>query len=99
MMGIFDKLKKLLGISEQKNLIKLKVKCNKCGEELDSVFRKNYDFQPTYGSEEYDYSIKKELVCPNCYDSINLYLELDKDLEVLKQEISGGQIIEPEEEQ
>ncbi|MBM7555814.1 hypothetical protein [Halanaerobacter jeridensis] len=98
-MGIFDKIKKLLGIGSQKDLIKLKVRCNKCQEEIDSVFRKNYDFQPTYGAEEYDYSIQKELVCPNCYDSINLSLELDKNLNILSQEISGGQIINPTEEE
>lgn len=97
-MGFFDKVMKILGLGQQKELVKLKVSCNKCGQELDSVFRKNYDFQPTYGSEEYDYSIKKELVCPNCYDSINLYLELDKDLEILQQQIEGGQIINPDEE-
>ena len=96
-MGIFDKIKDLLGFNKQRDLIKIAVSCNKCKQEIDSVFRKNYDFQPSYGAEEYDYSITKELVCPNCYSSINLYLELDNNLEILKQEINHGQIINAEE--
>ncbi|MFO7818983.1 MAG: hypothetical protein R6V17_01975 [Halanaerobacter sp.] len=93
-MGIFDKIKNLFGMGSQKELLKLRVRCNKCQQDIDSVFRKNYDFQPTYGTEEYQYSITKELVCPNCYDSVNLYLELNKELEVLTEEIEGGEIID-----
>ncbi|MGM0501377.1 MAG: hypothetical protein ACQERJ_02505 [Bacillota bacterium] len=93
---IFDKLKKLLGLKKKKNLIKVVVVCNQCKQEIKSVFRKNYDLQTAYGVEEYDYGINKELVCPNCYSSINLSLELDNNLEILKQEINNGKIIDDE---
>lgn len=94
-MGIFDKIKDLLGMGSQKELLRLRVRCNKCQQDIDSVFRKDYDLQPTYDAEEYQYSITKELVCPNCYDSVNLYLELNKNLEILTEEIEGGKIIDP----
>jgi hypothetical protein len=96
-MGIFAKIKDLFAVKKKKDTVKLIVRCNKCQEEINSIFRKNYDFQPTYGSEDYEYSITKELVCPGCYNSINLYLELDGNLEILQQEISNGQIITEEE--
>lgn len=92
-MGFLDKLKSFLSLEKEKKLLKIKVRCNKCEEEVNSVFRKNYDFQPTYNEENYEYSIKKELVCPNCYDSIDLYLELDNELSTLEEEIRGGEII------
>ena len=92
-MGFFAKLKEFLGLEKEKKLLKTKVRCKQCAAEIDSVFRKNYDFQPTYKDQTYEYSINKELVCPNCYDSIDLYLELDENLTVLAAEITGGEII------
>ena len=93
-MGILSKLKKLFSFTgNNPEIIKINVKCDKCDEVINSVFRKSYDFQPTYGKEPYDYLVKKQLVCPNCYQSIDLRLEINKNLKPVNKSISGGEIV------
>jgi hypothetical protein len=91
-MGVFSKLKQLLGFKKKKDKVHLKITCSHCGQQFDSVFRRNYDFQPAYGEEEYDYSINKELVCPGCYRSLQLNLELNKSLEISTQNLNNGEL-------
>ncbi|GAB6098603.1 hypothetical protein JCM16358_04820 [Halanaerocella petrolearia] len=91
-MGLLSKLKKLLDLGPKKEELKVQVTCDHCGQELDSIFRKNYDLQPSYGSETYEYLVNKELVCPGCYKSLNLKLELDSSLGVLKSQLQGGEL-------
>lgn len=99
-MGILSKLKKLFSFtSSNPELIRINVQCDKCDEVINSVFRKSYDFQPTYGKEPYAYSVNKQLVCSSCYQSIDLRLEINDDLTLLNKSISGGEIINDEEEE
>ncbi|AGB41454.1 hypothetical protein Halha_1513 [Halobacteroides halobius DSM 5150] len=91
-MGLLAKIKKIFGLNKKKKMLKVQVICNKCGEEINSVFRKNYDFQPSYGTEEYDYAINKQLVCPGCYNSLDLKMELNQRLKILNSKLEGGSL-------
>ncbi|GAB6138461.1 hypothetical protein [Halanaerobaculum tunisiense] len=92
-MGLLSKLKSILGFSPQQELVKVRVICDSCGQEIDSVFRRGYDLQPTYAEQDYDYSITKQLVCSGCYKSLELELELDNNLDVLNSELDEGELI------
>jgi len=93
-MSLFNKMKKFLGLKDNNtDVIKVKVICDKCGEEIESYFRRNYDIQTTYGSEEHQYLINKQLVCGSCYQSIKLKVELDSNLNQLNSTVVGGEMI------
>ncbi|WP_027340595.1 hypothetical protein [Halonatronum saccharophilum] len=95
-MGLLSKLKKILAntsTSEGKDIIKLKVECDKCSQKIDSVFRKSYDLQRSYGNEDYAYLINKKLVCPGCYNKVSLRVELDKGFRQISKEVTKGKII------
>lgn len=95
-MGFFSKLKKVFLAGDKgtnQNLIEIHVRCNKCGEQINSFFRKNYDLQSDYGGEEWAYLIDKNLVCPGCYQSIIMRIEFDKRLNSINSELTGGEFI------
>ncbi len=93
-MSLFSKIKKMFSSnSNGTNVIKLKVVCGNCGEEIVSYFRKNYDMQLSYGDEEYAYLIDKQLICSSCYQSIKLRLELDSNLNQLNSNVVNGEML------
>jgi hypothetical protein len=95
-MGLFSKIKKLFLFNDtgtSKDLIDIHVRCNKCGEQIDSYFRKNYDLQSNYGAGDWAYLIDKNLVCPGCYQSIAMRVEFDKRLNSINSELAGGEFI------
>ena len=96
-MGLISKIKDLLLKEDKKSdLVKTRVICDKCSEEIDSVFRKGYDLQPTYGSKNYAYFVNKKLLCPNCYQSIELELDIKKNLNILNVKVDKGEFISKE---
>ncbi len=98
-MGLWSKIKEIFGFTKQKEKIKLFITCGHCSQEFDSVFRRNYDFQPSYGQEDFAYAVDKKLVCPGCYKSLHLELKLNKNLEILDQKLDNGELKVAEEDQ
>jgi hypothetical protein len=95
-VGFFSKIKELFLFDDTKSgkdLIDIHVKCNKCGERIDSYFRKNYDLQSSYGEEKWAYLIDKNLVCPGCYQNITMRIEFDNLLNKINSELAGGEFI------
>lgn len=97
-MGLFSKIKDIFAVKPKKDIIEFEIVCNKCGADIKSVYRKNYDLQSSYGQEEWSYLINKQLVCPGCYQSMKLRVEFDKNLSQIKSNLEGGKFVEQEKE-
>ncbi|WP_018247393.1 hypothetical protein [Orenia marismortui] len=99
-MGLLSKLKEIFNLNNNRvnsnNIIEIAIGCNKCEEEINSVFRKNYDLQINYGDEDWKYLINKQLVCPGCYQSIKLRIEYDNNLNQINSRLIGGKFLSEE---
>ena len=97
-MGIIKFLKSIFTGERQKKTIKIYLKDNKCGEKIKLVLRKGYDIVSEYGDQkEAAFSIKKMVICNNCYNKIELYIEFDKYYDIINKEIKNGQLLTEEE--
>jgi hypothetical protein len=97
-MGFVDFIKNLFSGERQTKIINIYLKDNKCDQKVKVVLRKGYDIVREYDDQkEAKYSVRKVIVCDNCYNKINLYLEFDKYYNIINKEIENGQLITKEE--
>ncbi|MFN2340449.1 MAG: hypothetical protein ABR547_04190 [Halanaerobium sp.] len=97
-MGFLDKIKSLFTGDSQSKLVDIYVEDDKCGNQMQLLFRKSYDIQKVYeDNSDAAYEIKKVVVCDQCYNKIDLHLEFDKRYNIINQEIESGKIISKEE--
>ena len=95
-MGFFDKLFKKTSSVEQ-NVLWLYVQCNNCGEKVKVRVNLRADLVSESGETPGScYTLHKEAMDDKCYRLMRIYLELDANYQILKQEIQGGKFIEKE---
>jgi hypothetical protein len=97
-MSILNFLKKLFPTAQNTNIITIYLRDKKCKERIKVLARKSYDIHTLYEEEgEAAYRLSKVVVCNNCYNKIYLTLDFDRNYNIIKEEVKGGDIISEEE--
>jgi hypothetical protein len=87
-------------VKENKDVLWLYLKCNKCGKTLKLFVNKKTDLENQYkdaGEAGPDYILRKEAMDDKCFSKIFIRIEFDKRKNILSREISNGEFIEKEE--
>ncbi|MGM0420518.1 MAG: hypothetical protein ACQEQG_05940 [Bacillota bacterium] len=76
------------------DLIKFKIKDDKCGEITEIKVMKNYDISRVYDDTvEADYRLKKVVICQHCYNKINLEVLFNRNYQVISTHCENGEIL------
>lgn len=79
-------------------MIAIYLKDNKCNEKIKILVRKSYDIQRIYEEgEEVEFRLNKVVICNKCYNKIYVKLDFDRNYNIIKKEVNGGEIISEEE--
>lgn len=94
-MGLFDKLfKKPRSTAAEQDILWLYVQCDNCREKVKVRVNPRADLVAESGEMPGScYTLHKEAMDDKCYRLIKIYLELDANRNILKQEITGGKYI------
>ena len=76
------------------NILWLRVKCNKCAEEIGVRVDKAKDLQSGFSDSGPAFTLKKEILGNRCNNLMVAYLEFDRDGNIISQEVEGGQILD-----
>ena len=87
--GFFEK--------KDKNIIRIYLQDNKCGEKIEVLLRKSYDIQRVYEDDSAYYKITKVVVCTKCYNKIKINITFDKNYKVITNYIENGKFITQDE--
>lgn len=82
---------------EDKNIIRIYLQDNKCGEKIEVLLRKSYDIQRVYEDSNAYYKITKVVVCTKCYNKIKINITFDKNYNIITNKIKNGKFITKEE--
>ncbi len=82
---------------EDKNIIRIYLQDNKCGEKIEVLLRKSYDIQRVYEDSNAYYKITKVVVCTKCYNKIKINITFDKNYNIITNKIENGKFITKEE--
>lgn len=83
-MGIIDKIKSLFGGGKKSDLVKIDIKDNNCGNEMQVLFRKGSEIKKVNDdSREAEYEVNKVVICDQCYNKIKLHVDFDKNYKIL----------------
>lgn len=101
MAGFLSNLKKFFSPSQDSssNFLTLKVKCEKCGEEIEVKVRKSTDISRIYegdqeGPSGATYFLRKEVLGKKCNNLIYATIYFGPYFDVVSKEISGGEFLE-----
>ncbi|MGM0367855.1 MAG: hypothetical protein ACQEP2_04690 [Actinomycetota bacterium] len=98
-MGFLDSLKKMFTVpsGREANFIIFKVKCKKCGEEIEVKVRKTSDISRVYENEGPSgaaYFLRKEILGKNCNNLIYVTIYFGPDYGIISRDISGGNFLD-----
>jgi hypothetical protein len=99
-MSIFKKISQILSPRADSNVYWIYVKCNRCGENLNTRINLSNDLSINYGDKDGDdtYFCRKVIMgSGKCFQRIEVEITFDKNRNVLNREIQGGQFISEEE--
>jgi len=99
-MSFFKRFSKLVSPPVDRNAYWVYVRCDRCGEKLQTRINLNNDLSINYGDKEGDdryYCRKIIMGTRNCFQRIEVELIFDKNRNVIGQEIQGGKFISKEE--
>lgn len=85
---------------EDKNVLWLYIRCNKCRKTLKLFVNKSTDLENQYkeaGKAGPDYILKKEAMDAKCLTKIPIRIEFDRNKNILSRKISQGEFISKEE--
>ena len=99
-MSFFKRFSKLVSPPVDRNAYWVYVKCDRCGEKLQTRINLNNDLSINYGDKEGDdsyYCRKIIMGTGKCFERIEVELTFDNSRNVITQEIQGGKFISKEE--
>jgi len=97
-MGFLKFLKSFFQPPKDRNLIPIYLSDKKCNEKIKVLVRKTYDIHSLYEEEgEAAYRLNKVVICNKCYNKINLSIDFDRNYNIIKKTIEGGNFITEEE--
>jgi hypothetical protein len=92
-------LKKLFGsgtAKSEKRYYAFNVQCNRCGEIIEGRVDLDNDLSLDYEGDQTVYFVRKGLIGNNrCFQQIEVELKFDSSRQLLEQNVSGGQFINP----
>jgi len=92
-------LKKLFGGSDakaEKRYYTFKVKCNRCGEVIEGRVDLDNELSLDYEGDSTVYFVRKGLLGNNrCFQQIEVEMKFTSDRELIEQQVTGGQFINP----
>jgi hypothetical protein len=91
-------LKKLFGgaAKSEKRYYRFQVKCNRCGEIIEGRVDLDNDLSLDYEGDRTVYFVSKGLIGNNrCFQQIEVELKFDTSRQLLEQNVTGGQFINP----
>lgn len=77
-------------IKDEKETISVVIICDRCGEEISVRMRKSSDIQRNYESGEYAFFVQKTVVGTECFNRIEMRLEMDPRYRLISKHIEGG---------
>jgi len=86
------------GIYDAGDAIVVEVQCARCGEVISTRLRKSSDIQRNYDETGPDYYVRKTLVGRQCFNRIEVELELDARYRPVETRIQGGKLRAKDEE-
>jgi len=98
-LGFLNNLKKaFLGPpSATSNFVNFRVKCKRCGEEIEVKARKTSDISRVYEDEGPPgavFFLRKEILGNNCNNLIYVTMYFSSSYEVISRDISGGSFLD-----
>lgn len=101
-LGFIKKLSSLFSSTDVNDPhgYRIYVRCNRCGEKIQTRIDLRNDLSPEYGDKEKDlfYYCRKVLIGQKlCFQQVEVHLKFNQMRELLEQEISGGNFIDEEE--
>ena len=95
-MGFFKKLFSGTTAKRDKNYYTFNVKCNRCDEIIEGRVDMDNDLSLEYEDDRSVYFVRKGLMGNNrCFQQIEVELKFDSSRQLLEQNITGGQLVEP----
>ncbi len=101
-MSFLKNLKNLfspINYSTYSNFINFKIKCNKCGEEIEVKLRKTSDISRIYEEDQSknmskaSFFIRKEVLGNNCNNLIYLTAYFDENFNLISNDVIGGKML------
>ena len=100
MSNFFKNLKQLFSPSSPsstENLLKIKIKCKKCSEEININIRKSSDFSRVYEEDNApagaSFFLRKEVLGNKCNNLIYFSVYFDENFNMISKEIEGGEFL------
>lgn len=100
-MGLFkkisEKMKQAAEKRRQADFIPFKVRCERCGEDIQITVNRRTDLQNLYldqGQKGAAFNLKKEILGKKCPNLIRIDVDFDRGYRVIRKDISGGSFIE-----
>jgi hypothetical protein len=100
MSGFLKSLKDFFSFQGQdysSSFITFKIKCGKCGEEIDVKVRRAADISRVYEGEgpgNAVYFLRKEILGKKCNNLIYIKVYFGPGMDIISKEITGGEFIE-----
>lgn len=97
-LSILEFFKNIFSTNNSGNLINIYLRDDKCGGKIKVLVRKSYDIQRIYEhNQEAEYSLKKAVICNNCYNKIDVKIDFNKRYNIIDKTIKGGELITEDE--
>jgi len=80
------------GITEAGDAVLVTVECDRCGEEITVRLRKSSDIQRNYDEEGPEFFVRKTLVGKQCFNRIDLELDMDARYRPVDARVRGGKL-------
>jgi hypothetical protein len=95
-MGFLKKLFGGLDSRPEKRYFTFSVKCNRCGEVIEGRVDLDNDLSLDYEGDSTVYFVRKGLVGDNrCFQQIEVEMKFTANRELIEQQVTGGQFINP----
>ena len=95
-MGFLKNLFKGVSSKPDRRYYTFNVKCNRCGEIIEGRVDLDNDLSLDYEGDKSVYFVRKGLIGNNrCFQQIEVELKFDSSRQLLEQNVTGGQFINP----
>ena len=97
-MGFLDALKRLVSNPQEAPILWLRVRCDRCGEIIESRVNLYNDLSAEHDGSEITHRLRKVLIgSGHCYQQVEVEMTFDAQRRVLTRQIRGGTFVEDEE--
>lgn len=97
MLNFLKRLQKSFITEKNANLLPFYIECSKCKEKIKVLINKKTDLMNQF-KEDADvkaaFILKKEVLGNNCTNLMMLYVEFDKNYNIIRQSVENGHLIE-----